>query len=76
MRGIQFSEIAMFNPKDYTVVELKEVLRGLGSSINGSESELIARLKEADPSAAWIIRMPTGESNDKRQKPLDFLGVI
>lgn len=53
------------NPSDATVIELKEKLKELGQSTTGNKPELIQRLMEIDPSAAWLqsIRR-TRESGD------------
>lgn len=50
-------EIAMFNPSDFKVAALKEVLREVGLSTSGKKNELIARLKAADPSGTWVRRV-------------------
>lgn len=43
------------NPNDFTVSELKEVLRGMGLSTSDIKSELIARIFEKDPSGGWRV---------------------
>lgn len=42
------------NPNDFTVSELKGVLRGMGLLTSGIKSELIARIFERDPSGRWM----------------------
>ncbi|KAK2578133.1 hypothetical protein KPH14_012596 [Odynerus spinipes] len=39
---------------DFTVVELKEILRQCGLNTSGAKAELIARLYDHDPSGRWL----------------------
>jgi len=48
----------------FTVIELKEKLKGLGLNPTGNKSELIARLIEADPSGAWMQADPEASRTD------------
>lgn len=43
-------EAAMSNPKDFTLTELRDILRELNYPTTETENELILRLKTADPS--------------------------
>ncbi|KAK2575252.1 hypothetical protein KPH14_012703, partial [Odynerus spinipes] len=49
------------NPTDFTVAQLKELLRERGLVTSGSKADLIGRMIEADPSGEWMKTYATDE---------------
>lgn len=61
----------MMDPNDLTVNVLREALRGMNCATSGSKSELILRLKAADPSGVWMNRALPEDSEDRQMKASD-----
>lgn len=57
-------------PNDFTVHELKEILRDMDLSTKGSKTELIARIMDGDPTGEWMLRVP-GEREGGRIENLE-----
>src|SRR5580765_1842844 len=53
------------SPNDFTVNELKEILRDMGLSAADVKNELIARIMDRDPTGEWMLRVP-GEREGRR----------
>ncbi|CAK9814696.1 Gag-Pol polyprotein [Anthophora quadrimaculata] len=56
----------------YTVLELKDMLRAYGLNTAGTKAELIARLRERDPSGQWMSS--TYEEGDSRSENVFVAG--
>lgn len=58
---------------NFTVNELKEILRAMRLSTQGVKTELIARLFERDPTGGWMSRVPreTEEAQRKNNGGMD-----
>lgn len=57
------------NPSDFTISELKNILRGMNLSTVGLKNELIARLVERDPSGEWMTRVLSVGNGEQVESP-------